>query len=127
MSTNERIKAVVRKEQRKQGAAVASLNGYRASARKVRVLANLVRGKYAKDACDILQVQVRRSAQILKKVLQSAIANAETKGFNLSRLFISEVCINSGPMMKRFMPVSKGRAVTIRKRSSHICFKLIEV
>lgn len=126
MATKERIKAIIRCEQRKQGPAVSCLKGYKASARKVRVLANLIRGKYVKDACDILQVQVRSSAEVINKVLKSAISNAKNKGLDPTRLIILEVNVNSGPIVKRFMPVSKGRAVTIRKRSSHISFKLVE-
>jgi large subunit ribosomal protein L22 len=93
----------------------------RISARKVRPLADLVRGKYADDALELLKYQPERGARLLEKVLQSALANAEDRrATNLGDLVVSDVRIDGGPMMKRMMPRSRGMAMVILKRFSHI-------
>jgi large subunit ribosomal protein L22 len=93
----------------------------RISARKVRPLADLVRGKFADDALELLKYQPERGARMLEKVLQSALATAEDRrATNLGDLVVSDVRIDGGPMMKRMMPRSRGMAMVILKRFSHI-------
>jgi large subunit ribosomal protein L22 len=93
----------------------------RISARKVRPMADLIRGKYADDALELLKYQPERGARLLEKVLKSALANAEDRrATNLGELFVSDVRIDGGPMMKRMMPRSRGMAMVILKRFSHI-------
>ena len=93
----------------------------RISARKVRPLADLVRGKFADDALELLKYQPERGARMLEKVLQSALANAEDRrATNLGDLVVSDVRIDGGPIMKRMMPRSRGMATVILRRFSHI-------
>mgnify|MGYP006278147761 CR=1 FL=1 len=93
----------------------------RISPRKVQVVADLVRGKKVDEALAILKFTPRKGADILEKVLKSAIANAENN-FDMDRddLYISEVYANQGPTLKRWRPRAQGRAFQIRKRTSHI-------
>jgi large subunit ribosomal protein L22 len=91
------------------------------SARKVRPLADLVRGKFADDALDTLRYMPQRGARMLEKVIRSALANAEDRrATNLSHLMIAEVRIDGGPMSKRMQPKSRGMASVIQRRMSHI-------
>ena len=104
----------------------------RISARKVRPLADLVRGKYADEALDILKYQPHRGARMLEKVIKSALGNAQDPDQNPGqtvdpeRLFISEVTIDGGPMFKRIRPRARGMAFMIKKRTSHIHVTLEE-
>ena len=91
------------------------------SARKVRPLADLIRGKNADDALAILRYQPHRGARMLEKVLQSALANAEDRrAQNLHHLRVVDVRIDGGPMFKRMQPKARGMASIIKKRMSHI-------
>lgn len=100
----------------------------RISARKVRPLADLIRGKFADDALDLLKYQPHRGARMLEKVLKSAMANAEDRrAQNLSRLYVADVRVEGGPMFKRMMPRSRGMASTILRRVSHIRIGLEEM
>ncbi len=93
----------------------------RISATKVRPLADLIRGKFADEALDILRYQPQRGARMLEKVLKSAIANAEDRrATNLRHLIITDVQVDQGPMFKRMRPRSRGMANIIKKRMSHI-------
>jgi large subunit ribosomal protein L22 len=93
----------------------------RISARKVRPLANLIRGEFADDALDILRYQPHRGARMLEKVLKSALANAEDRrASNLNKLMVVEVRVDEGPMFKRMRPHARGMASVIKKRMSHI-------
>lgn len=97
----------------------------RISARKVRPLADLVRGKYADDALDILRYMPQRGARLLEKVIKSALGNAEDKReANLSGLIVKDCRIDGGPMFKRIRPMSRGMAFVIRKRMAHISVEL---
>jgi large subunit ribosomal protein L22 len=102
------------------------------SARKVRPLADLVRGEYASDALDILRYQPHRGARMLEKVIRSALGNAQdpeqTRGkrINVDQLVVSEARVDGGPMFKRIKPVSRGMAYVIRKRMSHIHVELAD-
>lgn len=93
----------------------------RISARKVRPLADLIRGKYADEALDILRYQPQRGARLLEKVLKSALGNAEDRrAHNLQNLIVVDVRIDGGPMFKRIRPRARGMAFMIKKRMSHI-------
>lgn len=93
----------------------------RISARKVRPLADLIRGKYADEALEILQFQPQRGARLLEKVLKSALGNAEDRrAHNLQNLIVVDVRIDGGPMFKRIRPRARGMAFMIKKRMSHI-------
>ncbi|MGA2618999.1 MAG: 50S ribosomal protein L22 [Thermoguttaceae bacterium] len=89
--------------------------------RKVRPLADLIRGKGADKALEILRFQPHRGARLLEKVLRSAMANAEDRrAANLRHLKVVDVRVDGGPMFKRMQPKSRGSASVIQKRSSHI-------
>ena len=92
------------------------------SPRKVRPLADLIRGKFADEALDILQFQPHRGARLLEKVLHSALANAEDRRAAESAPpdRRSTVRVDGGPMFKRMQPKSRGMASIIKKRMSHI-------
>jgi large subunit ribosomal protein L22 len=102
----------------------------RISSRKVRPLANLVRGKFADEAIEILKYQPHRGARMLEKVLQSAIGNAQDPDQNQGvshsprDLVVVEAHIDGGPMFKRFQPHARGQAFGILKRTSHITVTL---
>ena len=93
----------------------------RISARKVRPLADLIRGKLADEALDILRYQPHRGARMLEKTLRSALANAEDRrATNLHHLMVTDVRVDGGPMFKRMRPHARGMASVIKKRFSHI-------
>lgn len=105
----------------------------RISPRKVRPLADLVRGKFVDEALDILRYQPHRGARMLEKVIKTALANAQDPDQNPGRmvdennLFISEVCVDGGPMFKRVRPRGRGMSFLIKKRMSHIRVGIEEV
>ena len=100
----------------------------RISVRKVRPLLDLIRGKYADDALDILKYMPHRGARMVEQVLKSAMANAEDKGFrNAGDLVVSDARGDGGPMFKRLMPRARGMAYLIRRRSAHIAVGLIDL
>jgi len=91
------------------------------SPRKVRPLADLVRGKQADEALDILRYQPNRGARLLEKVIRSAMANAEDRRApNLARLTVADVRIDQGPMFRRLRPKARGMASVLKKRMAHI-------
>ena len=91
------------------------------SAQKVRLVADQVRGKPVADALDVLNFSTKKGAVLVKKTLESAIANAEhNEGADVDDLRISEIFVNEGMTMKRIRPRAKGRADRILKRSCHI-------
>lgn len=93
----------------------------RSSAQKVRLVANLIRGKKVQKALEILIYSNKKASNLVKKVLESAIANAEhNEGADIDGLIIKKIFVNEGPTMKRMMPRAKGRADRILKRTSHI-------
>lgn len=93
----------------------------RISARKVRPIANLIRGKYADDALSILKFQPQRGARLLEKVLKSALGNAEERrAGSINQLVVTDVRIDGGPMFKRVRPRARGMAFMVKKRLSHI-------
>ena len=97
----------------------------RVSARKVRPLADLIRGKRADVALDILKFQPQRGARLLEKVLKSALGNAEDRRApNVAKLVVTDARIDGGPMFKRIRPRARGMAHVIKKRMSHITVEL---
>ena len=89
--------------------------------RKVRPLADLIRGLRADDALNLLRYQPQRGARMLEKVIRSAMANAEDRRApNLNRLTIVDVRIDQGPMFRRLRPRARGSAAIVKRRMSHI-------
>ena len=108
--------------------AVATLKNARISARKVKIVADLLRGKSVDEALAIVKFTPKAASEIVEKLLKSAIANAENN-HNMAheKLYVAEIYANQGPTLKRIRPAAKGSAVRIRKRTSHITIKLREV
>lgn len=104
----------------------------RISPRKVRPLADLVRGKGAVEALDILRYQPHRGARLLEDVIKSALGNAQdadqNKGQSVAEalLYVAEARVDGGPIIKRFRPRARGSAFPILKRTSHIHVTLEE-
>ena len=99
----------------------AEAKNMRISPRKMKPIADLVRGKNVKDAQAILKFTPRKGAEIFLKVLNSAVANAENNHhLDVETLFVKEIYANQGPTMKRWNAGSMGRANPVLKRSSHV-------
>ncbi|RZU47335.1 LSU ribosomal protein L22P [Fluviicoccus keumensis] len=106
---------------------VAKLRGAPISAQKARLVADLVRGKPVDQALNILAFSNKKAAAIVKKVLESAIANAEhNNGADVDELKVSTIFVDEGISLKRIMPRAKGRADRITKRTCHITVKVAE-
>ena len=100
----------------------------RISPRKVRPLADLIRGKSADDALEILRFQPHRGARMLEKVLKSAIANAEDlRAASIRGLVVTDARVDGAGMIKRMRPRARGMAHVILKRMSHITVRLDNV
>lgn len=105
----------------------AKLKSVRLSPQKTRLVVDMVRGKAVQEALNILKFSPQRPADIVAKLVQSAVANAEQKGVaDVDRLFVKAVFVDQGPVLKRFMPRAQGRATKIRKPTSHITVVLDE-
>ena len=105
----------------------ARLRGARLSAQKARLVADLIRGKKVEEALDILTFSPKKAARVIKKVLESAIANAEhNEGADVDELRVSSIYVDEGLTLKRIKPRAKGRADRIRKRTCHITVKLAD-
>lgn len=105
----------------------ARLKGARISAQKARLVADQIRGKSAEEALDILNFSNKKAAHIVKKVLNSAIANAEhNEGADVDELSVSRIFVDEGMTMKRIRPRAKGRADRIFKRSCHITIEVAD-
>lgn len=105
----------------------AKLTGAQISPQKVRLIADQIRGKSAEDALDILTFSNKKASDIVLKVLNSAIANAEhNEGADVDELRVSCVFVNEGRTLKRLRPRAKGRADRILKRSCHITVKVAD-
>ena len=101
--------------------AKATLKYARISSRKVKIVADLIRGKDVNEALAIVKFTPKASSDIIEKLLKSAIANAENNhGMKHENLYVAEIYANQGPTLKRIRPAAKGSAVRIRKRTSHI-------
>ena len=99
----------------------------RISVRKLLPILDLIRGKYADDAVDVMKYLPHRGARMIEKVLKSAMANAEDRGIrDVGDLVITDARGEGGPMFKRLMPRARGMAYMIRRRSSHIIIALTD-
>lgn len=106
--------------------AIAKLNNYRQSPRKVRLVADSIKGKNVNDAINHLDFLAKRASSPILKLLNSAISNAKSDNLDLSNLIVLNVRVDSGKIMYRRMPVARGAAHPIRKRTSHIILTLAE-
>jgi large subunit ribosomal protein L22 len=104
----------------------AILKNYRQSPRKVRLLADLVRGKKVTEALATLRFVDKRAAGPFAKVIESALANAKGAGKRAEDLTIARVSVDKGVTMKRYMPRARGSSSPINRRSSHIVVELTE-
>jgi large subunit ribosomal protein L22 len=106
----------------------ASMSHLRISPRKVRLVADIVRGQSVSQALNILEFTRKKAAVPVQKLLKSAIANAtENDGINdVDTLVIDRITVDEGPTLKRYMPRARGRATPIRKRTSHVHISLRE-
>ncbi len=106
----------------------AKLKGCRITARKARLVTNLVVGKPVQEALDILKFTNKKAAPVVAKLISSAMSNATSKAtVDVDQLIISEAFCDEGVTWKRFLPRAQGRATPIRKRTSHITVKLKEL
>ncbi|MBP7088625.1 MAG: 50S ribosomal protein L22 [Candidatus Omnitrophica bacterium] len=96
----------------------------RISPTKARMVLKLIKGLKANEAMLRLELLNKKGAYLLNKALKSAISNAKNKGYDENKLYVSKVVANAGPALKRYRAASFGRAVTIRKRTSHILVEL---
>lgn len=105
----------------------ARLKFVRLSPRKARLVADQIRGLPVERADEVLTFSRKRAAFVIKKVLNSAIANAEhNEGADIDELRVSRVCIDQGPVYKRFRPRARGRATRILKPTSHITLSVAD-
>jgi len=103
------------------------LRGARISAQKARLVADQIRGMKAEEALNLLEFSPKKAAKIIKKVLESAIANAENNdGADIDELKVSTIFVDEGMTLKRIRPRAKGRADRINKRTCHITVKVLE-
>jgi len=96
------------------------------TARKARLLTDLIRNKPVGEALDLLKFNKKRGAVMVTKVLKSAIANADTQEADLENLYVSKSFCDDGPIMKRFMPKDRGKSYSIFKRLCHITVEVDE-
>jgi len=107
--------------------ASATLKYARISSRKVKIVADLIRGKNVDEALAIVKFTPKAASEVVEKLLKSAIANAENNhGMKSNNLYVAEIYANQGPTLRRIRPAAKGSAVRIRKRTSHITIVLKE-
>jgi large subunit ribosomal protein L22 len=105
----------------------STLRFARISARKARLVADLVRGKDVDEALGLLRFTPKKGAGLIRKVVRSALGNAsQSSGVDEDKLYISTIVVDEGPTAKRWTPRAMGRATRIRKRSSHIRVALKE-
>ncbi|PQJ19340.1 MULTISPECIES: 50S ribosomal protein L22 [Nonlabens] len=123
MGSRKREMAAKLKEQKSQ-IAIAKLNNCPTSPRKMRLVADIIRGKKVEDALNILKFSSKEAARRLDKLVLSAIANWQSKNEDSdvadAGLFIKEIRVDGGTMLKRLRPAPQGRAHRIRKRSNHV-------
>lgn len=106
--------------------ATAKLTNLSITPRKVRLLVDVIRGKHVNVALAQIQVANLRASGALKKLLQSAIANAKNQKMDVNKLYIKSIFVNQGPMLKRFLPRARGSATEIQKKYSHVIVTLAE-
>ena len=105
---------------------IAKLNYLKIAPRKVRLIANLLKKRSVIEAESELLYRPQRAAKPLLKLLRSAVSNAVNKDFKKENLFITDIRVDQGPMLKRWMPRAQGRATPIHKKMSHIILILGE-
>jgi large subunit ribosomal protein L22 len=104
----------------------AKLRYLRVAPRKTRLVVDLVRGKKVEDAINILTFTRRSASEPVRKLIESAIANAEAEDANVERLYVQQIYVDEGPTLRRFRPRAMGRATRINKRTSHVTCVLAE-
>jgi large subunit ribosomal protein L22 len=114
--------------ERRGSLAAAEARYVRVSPQKARLVVDMIRGRQAGDAVNILNAINKGIAGAVEKVLKSAIANAENRSneVDVDRLFVSEAYVNEGPRQKRIRPAPMGRAYRYQRRTSHIVVKVSE-
>ncbi|MCQ2489011.1 MAG: 50S ribosomal protein L22 [Clostridia bacterium] len=106
--------------------ATAKVTFVRIAPRKVKIVLDLIRNQPADKAMAILKNTPKSASEVLVKLLKSAIANAEQKDMDTSKLYVAYASVDQGPTLKRIRPMSKGRAYRINKKTSHITLTLKE-
>lgn len=96
----------------------------RISARKARLLTDLIKGRNVNDALDVLRFTNKRASGMVAKVVRAAMADADSQEARVNDLYVSEARVDDGPIIKRFQPKDRGRAHPIMKRTSHIIVTL---
>jgi len=104
----------------------AFLKNYRQSPRKVRLVAGLIKGKRVAEAFVQLGALPKRASSIVTKLLASAVDNAKQAGISVDNLYVENITVNKGIVLKRMMPRARGSASRINKRTSHVLLTLIE-
>lgn len=103
----------------------AHLRDIRISPKKANIIAGMVQGKMVQPALNLLRFLPKKAAKILLKVLSSAVANAQNNDSKkIEELIIKQIIVNKGPVSKRFLPSTRGRALPIKKPTSHITVEL---
>ena len=121
------VKKVAKADKAEEIVAKATVKYARISSRKVAIVANVIRGKNVDEALAILKFTPKAGAEVLYKLLKSAIANAENNNsMTHNKLYIAEIYSNQGPTYKRIRPAAKGSAFRIRKRTSNTTIVLKE-
>jgi large subunit ribosomal protein L22 len=127
MGARKRIRAEKIKEARKQEY-VARLRNVPTSPRKMRLVADMVRGMEVNKALDVLKYSTKEASRRVEKLLLSAIANWKEKNEDVrledANLYVKEIYVDSGRILKRLRPAPQGRAHRIRKRSNHVTIKV---
>ena len=107
--------------------AKAVVRHVRMSPRKMRVVANLVRGKSVYQAMSLLKLMPKKGAVVISKLIVSAVAHAEPQGeVDVDKLVVRDCSVDNGPILKRFMPRAMGRANRIQSRTSHVTVRVTE-
>ena len=106
--------------------ATAILNNFAQSPRKVRLVANLVKGKPVEQALEALQFLPKKAGMPVAKLLKSAIANAKNKGENVEGMKVKSVTVENAGVLKRYMPRAMGRASLIHKRRSRVILTIAQ-
>ena len=102
----------------------ALLSNYRQSPRKVRLVADMIRGKGVVEAKAALMFAEQKSSEAIEKLLDSAVANATSQGVSVDTLFVKTISVDKGLVMRRFKPMARGRAAGVRKTSSIVRIEL---
>lgn len=104
----------------------ALLKNYHQAPRKVRLVADLIRGKSVSEAREALAFLVKKSSPAMLKLLDSAVANARTTGHSVESLFVKTITVNKGAVLKRYRPFGRGRAGSLHKEMSIVALELGE-